>query len=285
MGANETELDNKEKLKGAEGLLDLGFYEDAVPLYRELAGACPENYRVWLGIARIKTRNFTVHGCDVQAELDRAVACARTVDDYTELQETAGWYATLKPYAYAETVEREQPDVEQMERIKPIRVPISSAAEVEEARQVSRLKYLKFLLLFVVIVGLPTGFIVSCSAGKNPLGEKMALKLGIWEEKDIPDVKLSRPESSASDSAASGEEKAACPYGMPAEDVSKGMEGDNVRWVQWYLLHCGVNIAETGQYDDVTEEAVRSFQIAYGIRIDGITGIETREKLVEIYGK
>lgn len=167
--AGEQNHQTHQKLRGAEGLLDLGFFADAAPVLEELAQTDPQNSRVWLAIARVRSRNFTLHSPEIQPLLDKAADCARTVDDYNYLQETAGWYAAIKPYAYARKVDRVLPDTEQLARIKPIRVPLSSEEGVKQAREISRMTFLKFLLIFVLVLGLPVGFIVSCTQGKNPI--------------------------------------------------------------------------------------------------------------------
>lgn len=269
----------EERIRGAEGLLDLEFYEDAAEQYRALAQECPDDYRVWLGIARIQSRNFTQHSAEVQQSLDRAVDCAKTVDAYNNLQETAGWYAQLKPYAYARQVTRTLPDTEQLAKIKPLRVPLSTAEGVKEARDISRLKYLKFLLVFVIILALPTMFIISCSNGTNPIIN--AIKGEEVQDVPPPNKKPSSSQETTESQAETGPaeiEKAECPYTAPNDNISKGMEGESVQWVQWCLNHTGYSVAESGTYDAATESAVREFQEKYEIRIDGIVGPETREQ-------
>ncbi|MBQ8906924.1 MAG: peptidoglycan-binding protein [Ruminococcus sp.] len=274
----------EDRIRGAEGLLDLEFYEDAAAQYRVLAQECPDDYRVWLGIARIQSMNFTQHSAEVQQSLDRAVDCAKTVDAYNDLQETAGWYAQLKPFAYARQVTRQLPDTEQLAKIKPLRVPLSTEQGVKEARDVSRLKYLKFLLVFVIVLGLPVGFIVSCSEGKNPIIN--AIKGEEVQDVPAPSQKPSgsnqQEETTAPSESEPATEKAECPYPAPRDNISKGMDGDKVRWVQWCLNDAGFSVNETGVYDDATESAVRSFQEQYAIRIDGIVGPETRAQFLAL---
>ena len=251
-----------------------------------LAEACPENYRVWLGLARVRSRNFTAPDAETQTLLDRAADCAKTVDDYASLQAVTGGDPPLKPFSPPEAAVHEMPDVAAMERIKPIRVPLASEETIREAREASRLRFLKFLLGMVIIVGLVVAFVVSCSNGVNPIMNAIDPK---WSEGNAPVREISWDGVVETEPAVTGENgetqaREVCPYAKPESDMSAGMEGDGVRWAQWYLIRCGAPIEETGTYDDITRQAVVAFQTANGLRVDGIVGPETSAKLQELLG-
>ena len=52
-------MDINKTIIGAEGLLDLEFYEDAKVLYDNIYKTCQTHYRYWLGMARYNSQNFT----------------------------------------------------------------------------------------------------------------------------------------------------------------------------------------------------------------------------------
>jgi len=73
-----------------------------------------------------------------------------------------------------------------------------------------------------------------------------------------------------------------CPYPEPSAYVQKGSKGDGVRWVQWWLTRHGMDIGSTGIDGDcgtATAAAIRAFQEAQEISVDGIVGPDTRAKL------
>lgn len=57
--------------------------------------------------------------------------------------------------------------------------------------------------------------------------------------------------------------------------IKKGASGDTVKWIQEQL-----GISADGQFGSQTEKAVRDFQAANGIQVDGIVGNETMEYLL-----
>ena len=75
----------------------------------------------------------------------------------------------------------------------------------------------------------------------------------------------------------------------PAETVSgsisEGMEGEDVEKIQKRLQELGLYGYSriTGYYGSITEESVKSFQKAYGLKPDGVVGAETMEKLFSTY--
>jgi len=85
--------------------------------------------------------------------------------------------------------------------------------------------------------------------------------------------------------------------GVSAEEISKeypgflrtGDTGRNVRNLQYFLAVVGEfydtvpQIEITGVYDSATEAAVRAFQAAYGLPVDGIVGIDTWQDLYRAY--
>ena len=96
--------DNREgmeqAIRGAEGLLELGLFTEAEAVFRQLAQEAPEHYRVWLGLARLRSRNFTQPDPNAQGLLERAASFAMTVDEYNDLKATVGSYAQLPPFAH-----------------------------------------------------------------------------------------------------------------------------------------------------------------------------------------
>lgn len=253
------DTDNREgmeqAIRGAEGLLELGLFTEAEAVFRQLAQEAPEHYRVWLGLARLRSRNFTQPDPNAQGLLERAASYAVTVDDYNALKAAVGSYGTLPPFAHGAQVPDRMPDVEQLEKLHPISVPVSSQEAVLEAREAARLKYLKFLLVIVLVIGLPTAFIVSCSNGSNP----------------ITNALLSEPDP----------EPETCPYEEPSGTVKPGAEGEDVKWIQWQLVRQGARLEITGAFDKDTEAAVKDFQAEQDMKADGIVGEETRKALEE----
>ena len=73
-----------------------------------------------------------------------------------------------------------------------------------------------------------------------------------------------------------------CPYPVPTVSVRSGTRGDAVRWVQWKLLGAGY---PCGEIDGIcgykTDTAIREYQLAHGLTIDGIVGPKTRAKMIK----
>ncbi len=67
--------------------------------------------------------------------------------------------------------------------------------------------------------------------------------------------------------------------------IKRGETGDYVREAQTYLSILGYyKEPVSGTFDIVTEHAVKSFQVDWNLRIDGIIGPETWEALDRAYG-
>ncbi len=75
------------------------------------------------------------------------------------------------------------------------------------------------------------------------------------------------------------------PYKEPEKNIKKGYKGNGVRWVQWELkrydpemmLKYGID----GDFGNETLKAVKAFQRARGLKVDGIVGKQTRAALKE----
>lgn len=238
--------DNREgmeqAIRGAEGLLELGLFTEAEAVFRQLAQEAPEHYRVWLGLARLRSRNFTQPDPNAQGLLERAASFAMTVDEYNDLKATVGSYAKLPPFAHGAQAPDRMPDVEQLEKLHPISVPVSSQEAVLEAREAARLKYLKCLLLIVVVIGLPTAFIVSCSNGVNPITN--ALLSDSQQEVPPPTTHPATTEAATEPEP----EPEGCPYAEPTDTVKPGAEGEDVKWIQWQLVRQGAELEITGAF-------------------------------------
>lgn len=70
------------------------------------------------------------------------------------------------------------------------------------------------------------------------------------------------------------------PYKQPKSGVlKKGSKGVSVKWLQWELNRRGAKLDVDGFFGDKTDAALRSFQKAAKITVDGKCGVQTREKL------
>lgn len=54
-----------------------------------------------------------------------------------------------------------------------------------------------------------------------------------------------------------------------------GSRGSNVRELQRMLTAAGFRVPQTGVYGDITEKAVRAYQRANGLAVDGVAGSQT----------
>lgn len=73
-----------------------------------------------------------------------------------------------------------------------------------------------------------------------------------------------------------------CPYPEPQGFVRKGMKGEDVKWVQWWLIEDGYNCGSygiDGDFGNATDAAVRKFQQNKGLVVDGIVGPATKAAL------
>lgn len=67
--------------------------------------------------------------------------------------------------------------------------------------------------------------------------------------------------------------------------LKKGDSGDVVSKLQLRLNSIGANTQDIdGQFGDNTEQAVKNFQLAYGLTADGVVGQQTWDKLYEVTG-
>lgn len=68
-------------------------------------------------------------------------------------------------------------------------------------------------------------------------------------------------------------------YREPFTNVKKGATGNGVKWVQDKLNKHGYTLKVDGIFGENTDKAIREFQTAKGLTVDGIVGVKTREKL------
>lgn len=71
-----------------------------------------------------------------------------------------------------------------------------------------------------------------------------------------------------------------CPYAEPKRSLRRGMTGNDVRWLQFWLnlWDCGINI--DGKFGECTELSVKHVQeMRGGLVVDGIAGEKTRAAL------
>jgi len=72
------------------------------------------------------------------------------------------------------------------------------------------------------------------------------------------------------------------PYTEPTINITKGSKGNNVKWVQWHLDRLGYDIGKygiDGDFGNTTLIAVKKFQKAEKLDVDGIVGKASRSKL------
>jgi len=71
------------------------------------------------------------------------------------------------------------------------------------------------------------------------------------------------------------------PYAEPTKDLKKGSRGTGVKWIQWYLDKYGYDLGKygiDGDFGTLTLKAVKAFQKANKLTVDGIVGKLTRAK-------
>lgn len=80
-----------------------------------------------------------------------------------------------------------------------------------------------------------------------------------------------------------GEEaQPANPYAEPSVNLKRGSRGEGVKWAQWELDQRGYDLGADGIDSDFgrkTDAAVRAFQKAEGLQVDGIVGVRTRGRM------
>lgn len=72
------------------------------------------------------------------------------------------------------------------------------------------------------------------------------------------------------------------PYNEPTKNVRLNSKGNDVRWVQVELNRKGHHLTVDGICGLKTVDAVKKFQFAHGLVVDGIVGPATREKLKSV---
>lgn len=68
-------------------------------------------------------------------------------------------------------------------------------------------------------------------------------------------------------------------YPAPTATVKKGDKGTPVRWVQDKLCKAGYKVSIDGSFGGATDKAVRKFQVAKRLEVDGRVGPATRSAL------
>ncbi|NJL79032.1 MAG: peptidoglycan-binding protein [Richelia sp. RM2_1_2] len=66
---------------------------------------------------------------------------------------------------------------------------------------------------------------------------------------------------------------------MVPQTLSRGMNGTDVERLQTDLSARGYELAVNGNFDESTENAVKTFQEDNGLTVDGVVGAETGRKL------
>ncbi|AFY56902.1 putative peptidoglycan-binding domain-containing protein [Rivularia sp. PCC 7116] len=66
---------------------------------------------------------------------------------------------------------------------------------------------------------------------------------------------------------------------MAPRALSRGMNGSDVERLQADLSAKGYEVSVNGNFDEYTENAVKSFQKDNGLNVDGVVGAETGMKL------
>lgn len=81
------------------------------------------------------------------------------------------------------------------------------------------------------------------------------------------------------------EDKQKCPYTEPTGLIQNGSRGEGAKWVQWMLnttISSGLNV--DGIFGSKSVSALKSFQSKYSLTVDGICGVNTRNKMKEVAG-
>lgn len=82
-----------------------------------------------------------------------------------------------------------------------------------------------------------------------------------------------------------GKDMPIAPYLRPSADVSRGMNGESVKWLQYCLfeqLHYNDGgYGVDGSFGPATEGAVRAFQLDHNLTANGVLNTETRNALVK----
>jgi hypothetical protein len=91
---------------------------------------------------------------------------------------------------------------------------------------------------------------------------------------------------SGTSSASSAASKPKCPYAAPTKAVKQGASGNSVKWVQWHLKQLTYkDLAVDGKFGSKTLAAVKAFQKAQKLEVDGSVGPATRSALQKAVAK
>lgn len=74
------------------------------------------------------------------------------------------------------------------------------------------------------------------------------------------------------------------PYANPTSTIIKqGMEGEQVKWLQWAIVKSGHKIDIDGKFGPKTYKALKKAQKTWGLTVDGICGPKTQTKIKSLY--
>jgi peptidoglycan hydrolase-like protein with peptidoglycan-binding domain len=73
-----------------------------------------------------------------------------------------------------------------------------------------------------------------------------------------------------------GSGKSINPYNEPTRAISKGCEGDDVKWVQWELCDAGFVVEVDGKCGLITDTRIKEYQRKNKLYVDGKVGPITR---------
>lgn len=94
----------------------------------------------------------------------------------------------------------------------------------------------------------------------------------------------STPDPTQTPSAPTPTPAAGSGYPVPERTLKKGMQGDDVKWVQAILKSIGYNVGVTGYFGSATQKAVKKFQKACGLTETGKVNSTTRACLAAFAG-
>lgn len=73
------------------------------------------------------------------------------------------------------------------------------------------------------------------------------------------------------------------PYPVPTRSLKRTypmMKGNDVKWLQWELNSKGYDLEVDGKFGNDTKAAVQAYQMAFGLKVDGIVGSATRYSML-----
>lgn len=112
--------------------------------------------------------------------------------------------------------------------------------------------------------------------------------------KDVAELLKKKTVSSNSGSTGSLDQIEGNPYPVPKTTLKKGSTGSNVKWLQWELREAGYTkkfqynkvkynaVQIDGDFGEITDAAVRSFQKKHKLLVDGKVGSKTRQTLIDL---